>query len=85
MNENDIDMDKPYTQFLEKAVEKVFEMDPVSIAFVTLDREGSVLTAYFNCNYSVKGLLAHHIQGDAYLEQTLNNIGRIRDALESTE
>lgn len=74
------------TAWLEDCVKNLFERSKesriVSAAIVTLSEDRAVLTGYYNADAQDKAIFAHNIQADTMLEVVLNNIDRVREALE---
>lgn len=75
----------PYAVWLEECIANLMECDPQSICVAWRNKDGYVMTGYYNCDATDKAVLAHNIQSDIVMDIFLNNIDAIREALEETD
>lgn len=76
----------PYASFLEDVIRLIMEQEPVKIAIVTLNPDGSMLTGYYgNCDQQDKALLAHQIYSDSIMDVVKNNARMILEAADEEE
>lgn len=57
---------KPYAQWLEGTIQKMVEIDPVSICFAIMCQDGTAATCYYNVSMNDRALMI-----DAMREDTL--------------
>ncbi len=79
----DFNENQELAAWLEEGLQYLFNIKPVSAAIVAQLPSGEVFTGYFNADSQRKAVLAHSINADAMLDVVLNNIGMIREALDS--
>ena len=71
----------PYASFLEDVIRLIMEQEPLKIAIITLNPDGSTLTGYYgNCDQQDKALLANQIYSDSIMDVVKNNAGMILEA-----
>lgn len=77
------------TAWLESCVQNLYERNKesriVSAAIITLSEDGLALTGYYNADAQDKAVFAHNLNADAMLDVVLNNIDKVRDALEDID
>lgn len=76
-----IDFDnQELAEFLEDAVQGLFDLDPNAIAIVAInDDRGIAGTQYYGCGVEDKGRIIHHINEDIIMDVILNNAEMIRN------
>ena len=76
-----IDFDnQELAEFLEDAVQGLFDLDPNAIAIVAInDERGIAGTQYYGCGVEDKGRMIHHINEDIIMDVILNNAEMIRN------
>ena len=76
-----IDFDnQELAEFLEDAVQGLFDLDPNAIAIVAInDERGIAGTQYYGCGVEDKGRIIHHINEDIIMDVILNNAEMIRN------
>ena len=73
---------KELAEFLEDAVQGLFDLNPNAIAIVAInDDRGIAGTQYYGCGVEDKGRMIHHINEDIVMDIILNNADTIRDIL----
>lgn len=73
---------KELAEFLEDAVQGLFDIDPNAIAIVAInDDRGIAGTQYYGCGVEDKGRMIHHIHEDIMMDVILNNADTIRNML----
>ena len=71
---------KELAEFLEDAVQGLFDLDPNAIAIVAInDERGIAGTQYYGCGVEDKGRIIHHINEDIIMDVILNNAEMIRN------
>lgn len=71
---------KELAEFLEDAVQGLFDLDPNAIAIVAInDDRGIAGTQYYGCGVEDKGRIIHHINEDIIMDVILNNAEMIRN------
>lgn len=71
---------KELAEFLEDAVQGLFDLDPNAIAIVAInDDRGIAGTQYYGCGVEDKGRMIHHINEDIIMDVILNNAEMIRN------
>lgn len=71
---------KELAEFLEDAVQGLFDLDPNAIAIVAInDERGIAGTQYYGCGVEDKGRMIHHINEDIIMDVILNNAKMIRN------
>lgn len=77
---------KELAEFLEDAVQGLFDLDPNAIAIVAInDDRGIAGTQYYGCGVEDKGRIIHHISEDIIMDVILNNANMIRNVLIDAE
>ena len=73
---------KELAEFLEDAVQGLFDLNPNAIAIVAINDDlGIAGTQYYGCGVEDKGRMIHHINEDVVMDIILNNADTIRDIL----
>lgn len=72
---------KPYARFLESVLPDMVMYDPVSIGIVYILPDGSIGTAYYNCDCTDLVLMSNAISKDELMNWIALNGGEIVDAL----
>lgn len=82
-----IDFDnQELAEFLEDAVQGLFDLDPNAIAIVAInDDRGIAGTQYYGCGVEDKGRMIHHINEDIVMDIILNNADTIRNIIMDAE
>ena len=77
---------KELAEFLEDAVEGLFQLNPNKMVIVAInDERGIAGTQYYNCGVEDKGIMIHHINEDIVMDIILNNADTIRAWLENED
>ena len=77
---------KELAEFLEDAVQGLFDLDPNAIAIVAInDERGIAGTQYYGCGVEDKGRMIHHINEDIVMDIILNNADMIRNIVMDAE
>lgn len=74
-----------YREFLEKVCTFVAKVKPESIAFASINPDGTTMCAYFHAGPPEKSLMASVIQQDAIMERIENNPAWLRECLDKEE
>lgn len=75
----------PYAKWLEGGLRKIVESGSESIAILTIQKDGEILTGYWQCSTFDKELMAAAIRHDAMMEVIRANKNEIREILEEGE
>lgn len=75
----------PYAKWLERGLRKIVESGSESIAILTIQKDGEILTGYWQCSTFDKELMAAAIRHDAMMEVIRANKNEIREILEEGE
>ena len=54
----------PYAEWLEKSLQAIVPLKPVSLCFAAAMPDGEVYTGYYNADATDKAVIAHNIQAD---------------------
>jgi hypothetical protein len=72
--------------WLEACLKEIFQQEESrkidSACVVARCADGYVVTGYYRADVQDKAIFAHNIHADAMLDVVLNNIDRVREALE---
>lgn len=75
-----------FASWLEASLKELFQQDATrkidSACVIARCADGYVLTGYYRADVQDKAIFAHNIHADAMLDVVLNNINRVREALE---
>lgn len=78
---------KPYSKWLDDMIIKLFDMDPESIAIVTINKDGTTATTYFNMHNGDRVTAMRAIAQDSMLEYVRLNadliINLLREEIEN--
>ena len=85
MNEIDLHKNPELTEWFEESLKAIFSREIESACIVAQDKDGYVLTGYYDADAQQKAVFAHNINSDAMLDVVVNNIGVIRDALDGLD
>ena len=72
---------KPYSKWLDDMIIKLFDMDPASIAIVTINKDGTTATTYFNMHNGDRVTAMRAMLQDSILEYVHLNADLIVDLL----
>lgn len=72
---------KPYSKWLDDMIIELFDMDPASIAIVTINKDGTMATTYFNMHNGDRVTAMRAMLQDSILEYVRLNANLIVDLL----
>lgn len=75
----------PYAEWLEKSLQAIVPLKPVSLCFAATMPDGEVYTGYYNADATDKAVIAHNIQADITMDIIRTNAAIIKDMIEHCE
>lgn len=75
----------PYAEWLEKSLQAIVPLKPVSLCFAAAMPGGEVYTGYYNADATDKAVIAHNIQADITMDIIRTNAAIIKDMIEHCE
>lgn len=72
----------PYAEWLEKSLQAIVPLKPVSLCFAATMPDGEVYTGYYNADATDKAVIAHNIQADITMDIIRTNAAIIKDMIE---
>lgn len=75
----------PYAEWLEKSLQAIVPLKPVSLRFAATMPDGEVYTGYYNADATDKAVIAHNIQVDITMDIIRTNAAIIKDMIEHCE
>lgn len=71
----------PYAEWLEKSLQAIVPLKPVSLCFAAAMPDGEVYTGYYNADATDKAVIAHNIQADITMDIIRTNAAIIKDMI----
>ena len=75
----------PYAEWLEKSLQTIVPLKPVSICIAATMPNGETFTGYYNADATDKAVFAHNIQADITMDIIRTNVAAIKDMIENGE
>lgn len=75
----------PYAEWLEKSLQAIVPLKPVSLCFAAAMPDGEVYTGYYNADATDKAVIAHNIQADITMDIIRTNAAIIKNMIEHCE
>lgn len=85
MSEIDLQKNPELANWFEESLKAIFSREVDSACVVAADKDGYILTGYYNADAQQKAVFAHNINADAMLDVIVNNIGLVKEALDELE
>ena len=75
----------PYAEWLEKSLQAIVPLKPVSLCFFEATAAAEIYTGYYNADATDKAVIAHNIQADITMDIIRTNAAIIKDMIEHCE
>lgn len=83
MPENEINLqDVPFAEWLEEVLPQLCRQDARAIGIISVNKDGTVGTGYYNANAGDKGVMAWQLLLDGVWDMITVNADRLRERLE---
>ena len=76
--------EQPYAHWLEGVLHNLVELEPSSIAILTINT-GFIGSAYFNCDNAVRALFGQQLNEDSMIQFAATNRKYLRDLIKEDD